>query len=242
QVQEFVRAVTEEMHEPVSLFLRIQQAIPGKETQFYEIHLAGQSYIEEKMQIFVEKMQRSLLFAISPTAFFQPNSRQSERLYTRALEMVGFVPRKRIMDLYAGTATLGILFAPMAEKVLSIEINPYAVFDAERNRELNDSDHVEIMKGDVAEVLQECLRKDPSWKEVDLVLLDPPRTGLMPKALGILMQIAPKEILYISCSPLTQARDCLLLQKEGYQIIAVQPVDQFPHTVHIENIVYLQRG
>lgn len=225
--------------EKLSVFLRIHQAIPGQPTQFYEMQLFGKDHIQEELTISVEEYKKLYIFKISPTAFFQPNSRQAEQIYGTALSLAGLHKRKRVLDLYAGTATLGMIFAPFAEKVLSIEINPYAVFDAQSNKEINQVDNLEILQGDVAEMLKKQMQKDPSLANPDLVLVDPPRVGLGPKALEVLIQLKPKEILYISCSPPTQAEDCKRLQEVGYEILAMQPIDQFPHTVHLENIALL---
>ncbi len=220
----------------LSVFLRIQQAIRGQPTQFYEMLLSGPDHIQEELRILIGSYQKSYRFKISPTAFFQPNTLQAERLYSQALAMAGMKKRGCILDLYAGTATLGMVFAPFAEKVIAIERNPYAVFDAEVNRELNDVRNLQVYPGDVAEVLQTLNVKHP-----DLVIVDPPRTGLSSEALKILVSIAPLEILYISCAPNQQAKDCLFLQQSGYEIVAIQPIDQFPHTIHIENILLLQK-
>jgi len=226
--------------EKLSIFLRIHQAIAGQPTQFYEMQLFGKDHIEEHLTIAAGEYTKTYKFKISPTAFFQPNSKQAEHIYGAALSLAGLHKRKRVLDLYAGTATLGMIFAPFAEKVLSIEINPYAVFDAQSNKEINEIDNLEIVQGDVAEALKKQMEKDPSLSSADLVVVDPPRIGLGPKALEVLIQLKPKEIIYISCAPTTQAEDCKRLQEVGYEILRIQPIDQFPHTVHVENIAFLR--
>ena len=237
----FVSAVQNALGvETPSVFLRIQQAVRGQPTQFYEMNLLGSDHIEEELAIAALDYKRSYRFKISPTAFFQPNTLQAERLYSKALEIAGLKKRNLILDLYAGTATLGMIFSPFAEKVIAIELNPYAVFDAEANQELNQVNNLEVFKGDVSKVLKELKEKDPSFKP-DLIVLDPPRTGLFPDAIEEVLSLRPSEILYISCAPEKQARDCGLFKQAGYEIIAIQPVDQFPQTVHIENIVLLRR-
>lgn len=223
------------------LFLRVQQIAPGMVTQFYEMQLLGPAHIGEELDISVADYQKKYQFKISPTAFFQPNTCQAEKLYSKALEMAGLKKRKTVFDLYAGTATLGMIFSAFAEKVIAIEINPYAVFDAEMNKEINQIANLDIFKGDVAEALRELRKQDTSLQGPDLVLLDPPRTGLSKEALDIVVQLAPLEIVYISCAPQTQAKDCGLFKEAGYEIIDIQPVDQFPHTAHIENIVLLRQ-
>lgn len=227
--------------EAPSIFLRIQQTVRRQPTQFYEMNLLGSNHIEEELEIACLDYKRTYRFKISPTAFFQPNTLQAERLYSKALEIAGLRKRNLILDLYAGTATLGMIFSSFAEKVIAIELNPYAVFDAEANRELNQVNNLEVFKGDVSKVLKELKDKDPSFKP-DLMLLDPPRTGLFPEAIEEVISLAPSEILYISCAPEKQARDCLLFKQAGYEIVSIQPLDQFPQTVHIENIVLLHRS
>ena len=237
QLQSFVSAVLRAHGgKTVSIFLRVQQAIKGQPTQFFEMHLSGPDHIQEELQITSKGFVRNYLFKISPTAFFQPNTTQAEKLYSKALEIAGDRPRKLVLDLYAGTATLGMVFAPFAEKVIAVELNPYAVFDAEVNKEINQIDNLQVLKGDVGAVLAELNIKEP-----DLIILDPPRTGLLLQALELVVSTNPQEILYISCAPKEQARDCLLFEQAGYEIVSLQPFDQFPHTVHIENIVLLRR-
>jgi 23S rRNA (uracil1939-C5)-methyltransferase len=226
--------------ETPSIFLRIQQAVRGQPTQFYEMNLLGSNHIEEELEISCLDYKRSYRFKVSPTAFFQPNTLQAERLYSKALEVAGPKKRNLILDLYAGTSTLGMMFSPFAEKVIAIELNPYAVFDAEANRDLNEVNNLEVFQGDVSKVLKELKEKDSSFKP-DLIVLDPPRTGLFPEAVEEVLSLAPSEILYISCAPEKQVRDCLLFKQAGYKIVAIQPVDQFPQTIHIENIVLLRR-
>ncbi|MBS0627681.1 MAG: 23S rRNA (uracil(1939)-C(5))-methyltransferase RlmD [Verrucomicrobia bacterium] len=231
---------SEDSLQKVSLFLRIQQAIPGKVTQFYEMKLLGVDHIQEELTITVRDYIKKYRFIISPTAFFQPNTNQAEKIYSKALEIAGIKKRKWVLDLYAGTSTLGIIFAPFAEAVVSVELNPYAVFDAKSNKEINAVENLQVLQGDVAEVLTNIQKQDPSIQHPDLILVDPPRTGLGKEALQVILSLKPKEILYISCSPTSQAEDCIKLVEAGYQIIAIQPVDQFSHTIHVENIVLLQ--
>jgi 23S rRNA (uracil1939-C5)-methyltransferase len=153
--------------------------------------------------------------------------------------MAGGQSLDHVLDLYAGTSTLGILFSSIAKKVTSIEINPHAVFDAEVNKEKNQIENLTVKMGDVAEGLTE-LRKDPSFRS-ELVVVDPPRSGLDPKALAHLIELSPSKILYISCNPTTQAENVKFLLSHGYILTQVQPVDQFPHTIHVENICLLER-
>lgn len=236
QIKQFIQAIllTASKSERISIFLRIQQAIKGQPTQFFEMHLHGPDHMLERLNI----DGKALTFKISPTSFFQPNPRQAEKLFSSALQSIQG-PKKHILDLYAGTATLSIVFAKIADRVTAIELNPHAVFDAKVNKELNHIENLEIICGDVGQKIQE-LKKTPGFIPPDLVIVDPPRTGLANKAIESLLELRPQEILYISCNPVTQASDIQLLMQKGYQLILLQPVDQFPHTVHIETIALLR--
>ncbi len=233
----FVAAVQEIVGtEGLSVFLRVQQAIKGMPTQFYEMHLFGKDHIVESLKI----NDKTFRFKISLSSFFQPNSIQAARLYEKALAMTPH-PKKCVLDLYAGTATLGIVFASKAEQVIAIELSKEAILDAAVNCEWNGISNVALYAGDTGEKLKE-LKTLPDWVEPDLVIVDPPRSGLGPEVVRILCELKSQEILYISCNPTTQALDVQGLQQGGYQIVQVQPVDQFPHTPHIENILLLKKN
>ncbi|MCB1110754.1 MAG: 23S rRNA (uracil(1939)-C(5))-methyltransferase RlmD [Chlamydiia bacterium] len=214
-----------------SLYLRIQRIAKGKPTEFYEMHLGGPEQVEETLEV----EGRKLTFKISPDSFFQPNPRQAEKLYTRALELAAPQKDDLVYDLYCGTATLGIVFAPYVKRVVGIELSPYAVCDAEVNREVNGVQNLTVYKGDVGERL--ALMGDAP----DIAIIDPPRSGLNPTALKHLIRLMPKKILYISCNPRTQSENITMLLEEGYQLKALQGVDQFPHTVHLETIALLEK-
>ncbi|HEY2811268.1 MAG TPA: 23S rRNA (uracil(1939)-C(5))-methyltransferase RlmD [Rhabdochlamydiaceae bacterium] len=235
-IKGFVEAVEGAVgRERVSIFLRIQQACKGSQTQFYEMHLSGPDHLLEKCRV----GGREFTFKISPSSFFQPNTAQAERLYSAALEMISGV-KEHILDLYAGIGTLGIVCSERAKQVTAIELNPYAVFDGESNKEINGITHCRMVRGDVGKALQ-ALRQEEGFVLPDLVIVDPPRSGLDKEALAHLAHLGPEEILYISCNPATQAANIHELAKAGYILSALQPVDQFPHTVHLEAIALLRR-
>jgi 23S rRNA (uracil-5-)-methyltransferase RumA len=231
----WVKSLTEQFP-GMSCFLRVHQTCKGVPTQFYELHLAGPDHIEEIMKIDLGDQKISLRLNISPQSFFQPNTFQAERLYSEALGLLNLSNAEHVIDLYAGTATIGMALSYKARKVTSIELNPYAMMDAQANLEANQINNLELIKGDAAEVLAK-LNETPS-----ALVVDPPRSGLGPKALEPILRLAPSKILYISCNPRTQAADIEILTQKGYQLLALQPVDQFPHTPHIENIALLSRG
>lgn len=215
----------------ISLFLRIHQAIKGQPTQFFEHHLSGPDHILEELTV----AGRVYRFKISPSAFFQPNSVTAQHLYTKALSLLELKPTDTLYDLYCGTGTLSILFGPKVTKVVGIELNPYAICDARENAKLNELTNIEFICSDVAAYLQE--RKDQA--PPDACIIDPPRAGLDDKALQVILALRPKQLLYISCNPKTQARDLEALL-EIYTLQVLQPIDQFPHTPHVENIALLK--
>lgn len=220
-----------------SLFLRIHQAIKGQPTQFFEMHLQGPETIRERLTMQLDHGQTSTIdFNISPSAFFQPNTRQAERLYSTALQLAELSKNDLVYDLFCGTGTLGLLAARFVKKVVGIEISPEAALDARQNAKNNGIDNIEIITGAVGDILLEKER----FPTPDLILLDPPRSGLDPGALKQLLALNSPKVVYISCNPQTQARDVHAFLEAGYTILAIQPVDQFPHTPHIENIVVLK--
>ena len=207
----------------VSLFIKLHTAIKGRPTTFSEFHLQGPTHIHEVV------LNRT--FMISPDAFFQPNTHMAEKLYQAAIDLAKPTKEMVVFDLFSGTGTLGILFAPHVKQVISVEINPYAVFDAEANAEIQGVKNLTAYKGDVGVILPTLTARP------DLVLLDPPRMGIGTFAIEHLLKLKPERILYISCNVATQKTD---IEALPYEIEAVQPVDQFPHTPHIENIVLLR--
>jgi 23S rRNA (uracil1939-C5)-methyltransferase len=224
-------------HQNLSIFLRIQQVIPGKPTQFYEMHLYGPAHICELLHIEIpNQRQRLLQVQISPTAFFQPNTKQAEKIYTRLLQLTSVSSDSLVYDLYCGTGTIGICFANYVKRVIGVELVPEAVIDGKENIKLNGLLNMSIIQGDVGKVLHSLIEENG---RPHLVIIDPPRMGLDRKALQHLLTIRAPQIAYISCNPSSQADNLLPLIEAGYRVQAVQPVDQFPHTVHIENIIIL---
>ncbi|MBA2369071.1 MAG: 23S rRNA (uracil(1939)-C(5))-methyltransferase RlmD [Candidatus Protochlamydia sp.] len=219
----------------LSIFVRIQQIAKGRRTNFYELLLHGPDHIRETLNL----NGRQLHFRISPTAFFQPNTEQAEKLYLRALEMAQLPSWAVVYDLYCGTGTLGICAANHVKEVLGIEISPESVLDGRENIKLNGLSNITILAGDVGDVLKTL--SDEGKCRPDVVMVDPPRAGLDPKAIHHILALKAPLLIYISCNPASQAANLEFLIKDGYHVKAVQPVDQFPQTVHVENIVVLER-
>lgn len=226
----------------LSIFLRIQQAVKGEETSFYEMLLFGPDHLRERLSIqdTAGAPPVELAFDVSPSAFFQPNTRQAQQLYSLALQMLDIPPDSIVYDLYCGTGTLGICAAKKARQVIGVEISPESSLDARTNAAKNGLDNIQIFTGPVKDVIG-AIKKDKTLPAPDVVMVDPPRVGLDPDSIRHLAEFAPSKILYISCNPATQVTNIAELLKLGYEIEALRPVDQFPQTVHIENIVVLKR-
>lgn len=226
----------------LSLFLRIHQIAKGSPTNFYEMQLYGPDFINEELHVACDAAlsPEPLKFKISPGAFFQPNTLQAERLYSLALQLADIPRGSVVYDLYCGTGTLGIAASKLASQVIGIELSLESSLDAKANAQMNGCSNVAILPGSVPEVLQK-IRQEKSHPLPDVVIVDPPRAGLGPDALRHLTELLPPKILYVSCNPLTQSADIQVLSEAGYRLVLIQPVDQFPHTPHVENIAILVR-
>lgn len=193
-----------------------------------ETHLLyGQDYIYEEIL--------GLKFRITPFSFFQTNSLEAEVLYEKAREYVGDIENQVVFDLYSGTGTIAQMLAPVAKKVVGVEIIEEAVESARDNAILNRLDNCEFIAGDVMKVL------DGLSELPDMIVLDPPRDGIHPKALNKIIQYGVKRMVYISCKPTSLARDLVTLQAEGYRVEKVCCVDMFPGTANVETVVLLDR-
>lgn len=176
-----------------------------------------------------------LRFKISPFSFFQTNSLGAEVLYKTAREYVGETNDKVVFDLYSGTGTIAQLMAPVARKVVGVEIVEEAVEAARENARLNGLNNCEFIAGDVLKVIDEIDEKP------DLIVLDPPRDGVHPKALEKIIQFGVKTIVYISCKPTSLVRDLAVLQARGYEVVRACAVDMFPGTGNCETVCLLSR-
>ncbi|MFY7843412.1 MAG: 23S rRNA (uracil(1939)-C(5))-methyltransferase RlmD [Rhabdochlamydiaceae bacterium] len=223
----------------LSIFLRIQQIQKGEPTQYYELPLLGSEYLEEKLHIHLLDRSLELNFKISPSSFFQPHTTQAQVLYQTALEKLDLKATMEVCDFYCGTGTIGLIMSQFVKNVRGIELNPYAVFDARLNQELNNIKNVQFEIGDVGLVLQKWREKDPSYHP-DVVVVDPARQGLDEKAITHILALKPQKILYISCNPASQKRDIDIILNHNYALVHLQGVDQFAHTVHLETIAVLE--
>lgn len=188
----------------------------------------GEGYVIEKLERFS--------FKIGPKSFFQTNTAQAERLYQVVRTFAALQGTETVYDLYCGTGSIGIFLSDQTKKLVGIELIPEAIADAKENALLNEVHHAAFFAGDVTTICDDAFFK--THGRPDLIISDPPRAGMSDKLVAKLLEIAAEKIVYVSCNPATQARDLHLLS-EKYQISAVQPVDMFPHTLHIENVVAL---
>jgi 23S rRNA (uracil1939-C5)-methyltransferase len=178
-----------------------------------------------------------LSFRISSKSFYQVNALQSELLYGRALEMARLRASDVVLDAYCGTGTIGLVAASVSSaKVLGVDRVASAIRDARMNARHNGLETVDFFTADAGVFMRETAA---TGETVDVVLLDPPRTGASEDFLSALMQARPERVVYISCNPQTQVRDVSFLAQKGYRLREIAPVDMFPHTHHIENIVSL---
>jgi 23S rRNA (uracil1939-C5)-methyltransferase len=189
--------------------------------------LYGREYIYEELL--------GLKFKINPFAFFQTNSKGAEKLYSIVRDYMGDSNSKTVFDLYCGTGTIGQIAAPKAKKVIGIELIEEAVKAAWENASLNGLDNCEFIAGDIKDTIKQ-VKETP-----DIIILDPPRAGIHPKALEYVLRFNVKDIIYVSCNPKTLVQDLKVMIENGYVVEKVKLMDMFPHTPHCETVVKLQK-
>lgn len=190
----------------------------------------GNDHIFEEME--------GLRFKVGPKSFYQTNSEQAYNLYKVAREFAGLTGNELVYDLYTGTGTIANFVARQARKVVGIEYVPEAIEDAKVNSALNGIDNTLFYAGDMKDILTNDFIAEHG--RPDVIITDPPRAGMHNDVIDVILAAEPKRIVYVSCNPATQARDLQLLDGK-YKVTAVQPVDMFPHTHHVENVVQLER-
>ena len=179
-----------------------------------------------------------LTFRIGAKSFYQTNSGQALKLYTVAREFAELTGNEIVYDLYTGTGTIAQFVSGKAAKVIGIEYVPEAIEDAKANAAANGITNCEFFAGDMKDVLDARFIEEHG--QPDVIILEPPRAGIHPDVAKVILEAAPERIVYVSCNPASQARDLAILC-EKYEITAVQPVDMFPHTQHVENVCALRR-
>ena len=228
EVNKLMEFINKGFPEITSLLYIINQkkndTIFDQEVQVYK----DRDYIYEEME--------GIRFRIGPKSFYQTNSIQALNLYHVARDFAGFKGHELVYDLYTGAGTIANFIAKQVREVIGIEYVPSAIEDAKINSEINNITNTKFFAGDMKDVLSDvfvALHGKP-----DVIITDPPRAGMHPDVVNRLMQIEAEKIIYVSCNAATQARDLLVL-KEKYNTVKIQPVDMFPHTQHVENVVLL---
>ena len=188
----------------------------------------GNDHIFETME--------GLRFKVGPKSFYQTNTDQAYHLYCVARDFAALTGNELVYDLYTGTGTIANFVARRARKVVGIEYVPEAIADAKENSRLNGIDNTLFYAGDMKDLLTDDFIA--AHGRPDVIITDPPRAGMHPDVVDVILRAAPRRIVYVSCNPATQARDLALLDVR-YKVSRVQPVDMFPHTPHVENVVLL---
>ena len=185
----------------------------------------------------IETME-DLKFKVGPKSFYQTNTEQAYHLYSVAREFAGLTGNEMVYDLYTGTGTIANFVAKKARQVIGIEYVPEAIEDAKINSQLNGITNTLFYAGDMKDILNDEFIAEHG--RPDVIITDPPRAGMHPDVVKTILKAAPQRIVYVSCNPATQARDLQDLDS-AYRVVAVQPVDMFPHTPHVENVVLLEQ-
>jgi 23S rRNA (uracil1939-C5)-methyltransferase len=221
----------------------IEEQFPQITTVLYTINLKMNDSLHDQQPIIykgngyvIEKLE-DFNFKIGPKSFFQTNTKQAEKLYRITREFAELTGEQIVYDLYCGTGSIGIFCSGQAKKIIGVEAIEEAVRDAKENALLNKISHAQFFTGDVIDVCTDLFFAEHG--KPDVIITDPPRAGMHEKLVKKILEIEAPLVVYVSCNPATQARDLNLLD-EKYSVTKVQPVDMFPHTHHIENVVQLK--
>ena len=220
----------------------VSAAFPQITSLYYVINgkandsISDQECILYKGEEAIYEYMEGLKFKIGPKSFYQTNTGQAYKLYSVAREYAGLTGNETVYDLYTGTGTIAQFVSSKARKVIGIEYVPEAIADAKENARANGISNCDFYAGDMKDILTDGFVEQHG--RPDVVILDPPRAGIHPDVANVILNAEPKRIVYVSCNPASQARDLAILSSK-YTITAVQPVDMFPHTHHVENVVRL---
>ncbi len=230
KIEDVMSAVAAEFPQITSLLYVVNQKVNDTIADQTVVTYRGRDYINEEME--------GLQFRIGPKSFYQTNSHQAYELYKVARRMANLKPDDLVYDLYTGTGTIANFVARQVKKVVGIEYVPEAIEDAKLNSNVNGIDNTLFFAGDMKDVLTDGFIAEHG--RPDVMIIDPPRAGMHEDVVNVILNARPERIVYVSCNPATQARDLALLD-EYYKVEEVQPVDMFPHTHHVENVVRLSR-
>ena len=200
--------------------------------------IGDQQILVFKGEDHIYELMEDLKFKVGPKSFYQTNTEQAYHLYSVAREFAGLTGEELVYDLYTGTGTIANFVAKKARRVIGIEYVPEAIEDAKVNSQLNGIDNTLFFAGDMKDILNDEFIQQ--YGRPDVIITDPPRAGMHPDVVKTILRAAPQRIVYVSCNPATQARDLQELDA-AYRVAEVQPVDMFPHTPHVENVVLLTK-
>jgi len=226
----FLDELSERFPQIISLWYVINPKLNDAWSDLNVIHYKGKMFLTEQME--------DLTFRIGPKSFFQTNTRQALNLYRIVREYAGLTGSETVYDFYTGTGTIALFLARQAAKVVGLEYVNEAVEDAKINAEVNNIGNAVFYAGDIKQIFsEEFMRKEG---RPDVLIMDPPRNGVHEDVLREVLKASPERIVYVSCNPATQARDVAVLSS-SYRLMKVQPVDMFPHTMHVENVALLEK-
>ncbi len=229
-IQKVMQAISDKFGDRITSLLYVVNLKANDTFGDLEVHtFRGLPYITEQME--------DLRFRVGPKSFYQTNSAQALRLYSVARDLADLKGDELVYDLYTGTGTIANFVARRARQVVGIEYVPEAIEDAKVNSEINGISNTLFYAGDMKDVLNDEFIERHG--RPDVMIVDPPRAGMHQDVVDVILRAEPQRIVYVSCNPATQARDLQLLDSK-YEITVVQPVDMFPHTAHIENVVALR--
>ncbi len=227
----FIKALRKEHPEITTVVMNVNREKTSMVLGEHEDVVYGPGFIKDELC--------GYRFRISSKSFYQVNPVQTEVLYSRAIELAGLNGSETIVDAYCGTGTIGLIASKYAGRVIGIELNPDAVRDARKNAKENNVTNSEFIKGDAGDCME---RMAAEGLKTDVLFMDPPRSGSTEKFLRSVLKIAPDKIVYISCGPESLARDLKLLTAgKKYEVSAIQPVDMFPQTEHVETVALLSK-
>jgi 23S rRNA (uracil1939-C5)-methyltransferase len=222
----------------------IKVSFPSIDALYYVVNLKKNETFHDLVLVlfygrhFIEERINNLEFKLGPKSFFQTNTLQTQKLYSKTLEMAQLTGEEIVFDLYCGTGTITNFVAQKAKKAVGIETIKEAIDDARENAQNNNISNSEFVVGDIKDILSDDFIL--KYGQPDVVITDPPRAGMHQDVITTMLKMNPEKIVYVSCNPATQARDLAFLVSD-YEILEIQPFDMFPHTHHLENIVSLKK-
>lgn len=232
-IKKIVQQAAEEIEEIQSFWIEQVAIQKGRRTERRLTHIAGPKTITEKLTV----MGHELEFEIAPQSFFQPNTLQAETIYNQVAKLADLQGHETVYDLFCGTGTIGLSLSHLCKKVYGIDLIKDAISNANRNAQHNRIANATYVAGDIFKDFEKL-----NWHKANLVVVDPPRAGLQPNLIEQIAKMDPKKIIYVSCNIKSFSRDLIEFREHGWRVKTVQPVDQFPHTKHLELVSLLEKS